>query len=132
MQTKISYYPDQVILAEINGDIDHHTAKQIRADIDKAILEKNPKLLILSFSGVTFMDSSGIGLVMGRFRLMSDRGGELILTGAAGYIKKVFQLAGINSLTKMIDDISRYIKGENSADSDENKEVINDEAKAYQ
>ena len=41
MQTKISYYPDQVILAEINGDIDHHTAKQIRADIDKAILEKD-------------------------------------------------------------------------------------------
>ena len=132
MQTKIICYPEQVVLVEINGDIDHHTAKQIRADIDKQINDSNPRILILNFSGVTFMDSSGIGLVMGRFRLMSERGGELIVTGAAGYIRKVFQLAGINRLTKMTDDISRYIKSDDETVKREDKEVISDEAKAYQ
>ena len=132
MQTKMNYYPDQVILVEISGDIDHHTAKQIRNDIDKEITEKDPKIMILGFSGVTFMDSSGIGLVMGRYRLMSERGGELIVTGAAGYIRKVFQLAGINRLTKMTDDISKYIKPESSKDTIEDREVIKNEEKAYQ
>ncbi len=50
----------------LSGDIDHHTAREMREVIDKRIEEIHPKRLILDFKGVTFMDSSGIGLVMGR------------------------------------------------------------------
>ncbi len=130
MDTEIRIYTGGIIYAVISGDIDHHTAKGIRTDIDKAVSEHDPGLLILDFSRVTFMDSSGIGLVMGRYRQMTDRGGEVILTGVAGYIRKVFQLSGIDRLTKIADDVSRILSGENRIDEDI-KEEMTDEAKTY-
>ena len=131
MDTEIRIYTGGIIYAVICGDIDHHTAKGIRSDIDKAIIERDPKLLILDFSRVTFMDSSGIGLVMGRYRQMTDRGGEVILTEVVGYIRKVFQLSGIDRLTKIVGDVSRYIGCEQRLDEEDIKEEKTDEAKAY-
>ena len=58
---------EQTLIAYLSGDIDHHTAKSIREEIDKEINDFSPSLLILDFGDVSFMDSSGIGLVMGRF-----------------------------------------------------------------
>ena len=68
---KISESED-TITAYLTGDIDHHSARNIREDIDAFIQMKKPYLLRLDFSGVSFMDSSGIGLIMGRYRLMSS------------------------------------------------------------
>ena len=128
MFTDIRVYPERTVLASINGDIDHHTAKSIRTEIDRTINDSDPKLLILDFSEVTFMDSSGIGLVMGRYKLMTERGGEVIISEPAGYIKKVFQLSGIDKLTKIVSDPHRYIK----EDMDTvNEEEQTNEAKAY-
>ena len=67
-------------------------------DIDTAIQDKSPKKLILDFSGVTFMDSSGVGLVMGRYRNMKERGGKVSLANMPEYIEKVMDLAGMDRL----------------------------------
>lgn len=93
-----------ITLAEISGDLDHHTAKSIRTEIDNAVKEHQPKKLVLDFSSVSFMDSSGIGLVMGRYKLMQELDGEVIVVCPHGYIRKVMQIAGINKLTKIVDD----------------------------
>ena len=58
-----------LLIAYLFGEIDHHTAVAVRSQIDSAIQDKLPGHLILDFKNVTFMDSSGIGLVMGRYRL---------------------------------------------------------------
>ncbi|MDE6148898.1 MAG: anti-sigma factor antagonist [Ruminococcus sp.] len=90
------------ITALIYGDLDHHTAKHIRSDIDSAIHENNPKRLIIDFSNVTFMDSSGIGLVMGRYKIMNEMSGEVLIANPPTYIRKVIQLAGLHKLCPIV------------------------------
>lgn len=86
-----------------------------QGEIDKAIRSHNPLTLILDYSQVTFMDSSGIGLVMGRYRIMSEMGGEVIVASPPAYIRKVLQLAGMHRLTKIVTDIAPYIQEKKAA-----------------
>lgn len=94
----------QTVCAILLGDIDHHSAKDMRCEIDIAVNENDAKELILDFSSVTFMDSSGIGLVMGRYKLMNDRSGKLIIAKPPAYISKVMRVAGVNRLAKIVSD----------------------------
>lgn len=91
----------EVLTAYLSGELDHHTAKEMREEIDLAIEINMPSLLILNFAEVTFMDSSGIGLVMGRYRNLSKRGAELHVSETPSQIYRVMQLAGIERLAKL-------------------------------
>lgn len=88
----------QTVTAYLEGEIDHHSAARIREKIDREIDGGNAKLLILDFRDVTFMDSSGIGLVMGRYRQMKFYDGELQVTGTSPQIYKVMRIAGLDRL----------------------------------
>ena len=88
----------EVLTVYLQGEIDHHSAKTMREEIDEAIDFNMPTLLILDFEQVTFMDSSGIGLVMGRYRNLSRRGAKLHITGTSPQIYKVMKLSGIEKL----------------------------------
>ena len=92
---------DQTLMAYLSGDIDHHTAKLIREEIDEQIDELRPSLLVLDFGEVSFMDSSGIGLVMGRFRKMQTVDGEIQITNTPLYISKVMRISGLEKLAKI-------------------------------
>jgi len=89
------------LFAYLSGDIDHHTAKAMREEIDAAIDEHKPSLLVLDFGDVSFMDSSGIGLVMGRFKKMQTIDGEITITNTPLYIAKVMRISGIEKLAKI-------------------------------
>lgn len=86
----------------IQGELDHHSAKEIRSRIDGEILRREPNFLELDFSAVTFMDSSGIGLVMGRYKIMSERGGKVVILNPTPPIKKVMLISGIGKLAKIV------------------------------
>ena len=89
---------DGIITAFIMGDIDHHSAKEIRETIDFSLESSLPEILVLDFNDVTFMDSSGIGLVMGRYKLMQSMDGELRIQNVSSHMKKVMRLAGLDKL----------------------------------
>lgn len=89
---------DEILIARIIGDIDHHSAKEIRETIDSAVIRAQTRELQLDFSGVSFMDSSGIGLVMGRYKLMQEQGGTVHIVNIAAHLKKVMLLAGMDRL----------------------------------
>ena len=91
-------FEEESMTAKINGDIDHHTAGEIRTEIDMAIADHKPHMLYIDFSGVSFMDSSGIGLIMGRFKQMQLIDGELKVVGASTQLKKVMRIAGLDRL----------------------------------
>lgn len=91
----------EVVTAYLSGELDHHTAKSMRETIDSAVELNMPSLLILDFSNINFMDSSGIGLVMGRYRNLIKSGAELHITGAPPQIYKMLRLAGIERLAKL-------------------------------
>jgi len=84
--------------AALSGEIDHHTAKALREDIDNAAQCARPKRLVLDFSEVGFMDSSGIGLIMGRYRLTQEWECQVELTGASPSIARMIRLAGLGRL----------------------------------
>ncbi|MBQ7936681.1 MAG: STAS domain-containing protein [Clostridia bacterium] len=84
----------------LNGEIDHHCAKGLSDSIDFKIRRLRPALLILDFGGVSFMDSSGLAVVMGRRKLMNSMDGSVELRHLNGAPKKVFEMA----------QISRYVK----------------------
>ncbi len=86
------------LTAAISGEIDHHTARVLRERIDTAIERTRPKTVRLDFSGVGFMDSSGIGLIMGRYRLVCTYGGMLRVVGASERLLRVMKLAGLERL----------------------------------
>ena len=94
----------KTVCARLTGDIDHHSARDMRCEIDIAVKENDADELILDFSSVTFMDSSGIGLVMGRYKLMNERQGRLVIAKTPGYISKVMRVAGMNRLAKIVED----------------------------
>ena len=91
----------EVVTAYLSGELDHHTAKEMRETIDAAIELNMPTLVILDFKDITFMDSSGIGLVMGRYRNLQKTGASLHISGASPSIYKVMKLAGIEKLAKL-------------------------------
>ena len=97
MSAKIEYKQNKLVVI-LDGEIDHHTASLIRMGIDDAILKKRPDILILDFGGVTFMDSSGIGLVMGRYKLMKTIGGKITVQNLSPSAYRVMKLAGLERL----------------------------------
>ncbi len=92
---------ENTLTAYISGEIDHHTAGEIREGIDERFLRSKPKKLVLDYDGVTFMDSSGIGLIMGRYRLVKSLDGEIEVVNIPKNMVKVIRLSGIEKLGKI-------------------------------
>ncbi len=86
------------VSALLSGEIDHHTAAAMRADIDAAAAAQQPKILRLDFAEVSFMDSSAVGLVMGRYRLLQGWQGRLEVTNLSERNYKMMRLAGMQTL----------------------------------
>ena len=83
------------ICIRLSGELDHHSAKGLLRRLDQEIEKALPTQLTLDLSGVTFMDSSGIGLIMGRYRAMGMRGDCIRATGVSAYIEKLLHLSGV-------------------------------------
>ena len=93
------------LTAVLNGEIDHHSAREIRSAIDEAASKVKPKLLTLDFSAVQFMDSSGVGLIMGRCKLMQLWSGRVKIANLPPKIEKIVSLAGLNQLCTIVKEV---------------------------
>lgn len=91
----------EVVTAYLSGELDHHAAREIREEIDKAVDLNMPTMLVLDFGDISFMDSSGIGLVMGRYRKLQQNKAELHVVNTTPHIYKVMKLAGLEKLAKI-------------------------------
>lgn len=85
----------------LNGELDHHTASDWRDKLDRQIAGKKQDML-LDFAGVTLMDSSGIGLVIGRYKKLKERGCTLYVTNLNKQIDRVFSLSGLYNIAKKV------------------------------
>ena len=92
------YNDGKRITAALSGDIDHHAAREIRTELDDVISRSRPELLILDFENVGFMDSSGIGLILGRSRSVRAVGGELLIKNVRREIAEVIKISGLGHL----------------------------------
>lgn len=86
---------DDVLYAYLAGEIDHDAAQTLRYQLDNALVTRTPRTLVLDFGGVGFMDSSGIGLILGRQRCTRALGGTLRIQHAPAQLRRVLELAKI-------------------------------------
>ncbi len=97
----ITAQKEKDLIARISGDIDHHSAPAIREEIDGLLLELKPERLLLDLSETDFMDSSGLGLILGRKRKTEEIGARLVLINPTEGCKKILRLAGMEDQIEM-------------------------------
>lgn len=89
---------DKTLLVEITEEIDHHSTEKMRRLIDDDITRYMPRKVIFDFDSVTFMDSAGIGLIIGRYKFTNMLGGKLEVANLTQSVKKIFEMSGILKL----------------------------------
>lgn len=103
LEIKVNIKKD-LLIACLSGELDHHTAKEVKDLIEEVIKNREIKNLIFDFSALTFMDSSGIGVIVGRYKLIKSLGGQVAISGASGNIKKLLYMSGIDKIIKVFDN----------------------------
>lgn len=86
------------LTARIVGEIDHHSARDIRDRVDENLRRSLPRQLVFDFRDVSFMDSSGVGLIMGRYKLVASMGGEIVIRNMSPHIAQIVKLAGLSKI----------------------------------
>ena len=92
------------LVVELIGEIDHSEAAHGRERIDRALDNYMAKNLIFDFSKVTFMDSSGIGMVLGRYRKMGEKSGNIAIVSCSKTVRGILNLAGVFSIIDYFDN----------------------------
>jgi len=95
---------DKLLNLEIDEEIDHHRAENLRRVADYEIQRRNPKRVILDFNNVFFMDSAGIGMVIGRYKTASMVGAKLEMRNVKSNIKKIFEMTGVLKIIPIIEE----------------------------
>ena len=95
---------DDKMIIYLSGEIDHHSAREIREGVGRLIITHRPRTFIFDLEGVDFMDSSGLGLVLGRYRKIKEIGSDMYLTNAGERTKKILKMAGVDKIIKITED----------------------------
>lgn len=97
MESKF-YEKDELLVFKITEEIDDFSVQKIRRKADYEIERYMPKRVVFDFDSVTFMDSAGIGLIIGRYKFTNMLGGKLEVANLTGSVKKIFEMSGILKL----------------------------------
>lgn len=89
---------DKQLILEITEEIDHHTTEKIRRKADYEITRYMPRKVIFDFSHVSFMDSAGIGMILGRYKMMKMLGGSIEIQNVSTSLKKIFEMSGLTKI----------------------------------
>lgn len=93
------------LIIKLNGELDHHNALIIREEADKLIDRKNIKHIIFDFSSTSFMDSAGIGVIMGRYRKVIFIGGKIAVVNVNMAVDRIFRLSGLYKIIEKFDNV---------------------------
>jgi len=88
----------RVLAATPSGELDHHQAERLRTQIDSAFEKSSCRHILLNMSDVSFMDSSGIGMIIGRYKKAEMRGGRLVLSGMSEGIARLYDISGLSKI----------------------------------
>lgn len=89
-----------ILVIHLKADLDHHTALAIRETADMLLERGNAKHILFDFTGVEFMDSSGIGVIMGRYRQVIFHGGRVGVMGVGKNVDRIFRISGLYKIVE--------------------------------
>lgn len=96
----IFYVNGDTLVVLLSGEIDHHVADKIRNDIDGAMKINETTNIVMDFSEVSFMDSSGVGVVLGRYNKVKDLNGTVVIRNCGKLVKQILDMSGVFSLMR--------------------------------
>ncbi len=92
-----------ILVAELYGEMDHHASEKIRKELDDMMELYGVRHLVFDFERVKFMDSAGIGIVLGRYRKLQKEGGSVLITQCSQKIRTILHMAGVFSVIPYMD-----------------------------
>src|SRR5690606_8484618 len=103
MSANIEHTHNAVIVRLI-GELDHHNADRVRSQIEQAMRKEQVKHVVMDLQQLTFMDSSGIGVILGRYKQVKAKGGKLIICNANRSVNRLLELSGLFKIIERHDD----------------------------
>lgn len=103
---------DSYLIIHIGKELDHHRTEQLRACMAKIDREREIKNMIFDFSDTTFMDSSGVGMIIGRYRDLSMSGGSVYAAGVCTVVEKLFYVSGLHKIIKVYSSVEDVFNGQ--------------------
>lgn len=101
---------DTCLLIELPGELDHYSADMIKEGADRIFARENIKDIIFDFKNTSFMDSSGIGVIIGRYKNVRFVGGSVGAIHVSNRIKKIFTISGLHKIVKIYEEFPEDIK----------------------
>lgn len=105
----------QVLVIHMPKELDHHNCKSLRLETDFLMEENCIRRIVFDFSDTEFMDSSGIGVLMGRYKQMKASGGETVYCCAGKQVSRILRVAGLEKLLKGFESLEEAVKGREEA-----------------
>jgi stage II sporulation protein AA (anti-sigma F factor antagonist) len=94
---------DDILIIRLVGELDHHTAEQLRSKVEEKMDQHGIKHILLNLKDLTFMDSSGLGVILGRYKRVTQLGGQMIICAISPSIYRLFELSGMFKILKIVD-----------------------------
>ncbi len=101
---------ERCLIIKLSEELDHHNAVSIREKADKLIDRNNIKHIIFDFSGAGFMDSAGIGVIMGRYKKVIFIGGKIAVANVSTAVDRIFRLSGLYKIIEKYDSVEAALK----------------------
>ncbi|WP_102345700.1 anti-sigma F factor antagonist [Bacillus sp. Marseille-P3661] len=95
---------NNVLLIRLTGELDHHTAEELRTKVTNAIEKNKIVHIVLNLEELTFMDSSGLGVILGRYKQIQSQGGEMLVCSISPAVKRLFEMSGLFKIIRLVDD----------------------------
>lgn len=91
----------EVLCIRLSGELDHHSADGLRSQVTKAIEAQKIRHIILNLANLSFMDSSGLGVILGRYKQIKQNNGEMIVCAISPPIERLFEMSGLFKIVRL-------------------------------
>ena len=90
-----------VLLVRLEGELDHHTAENLRNQVEAQFEKNDLKHIVLNLEQLSFMDSSGLGVILGRYKQVKNIGGEMVVCAISPTVKRLFEMSGLFKIVRL-------------------------------
>lgn len=99
-----------VLCIRLSGELDHHTAEELREQVTSTLAAHPIKHIVLNLQQLTFMDSSGLGVILGRYKQIKAIGGEMVVCAISPSIKRLFDMSGLFKIIRLEPDEQKALR----------------------
>ncbi|MDQ0299525.1 stage II sporulation protein AA (anti-sigma F factor antagonist) [Salibacterium salarium] len=90
-----------VLCVRLKGELDHHSSLELRTEVERYLEQNRTMHIVLNLEELVFMDSSGIGVILGRYKQISKNGGEMVVCSISAPVKRLFELSGLFKILRL-------------------------------